>query len=265
MWTTTEIHVPVHFANVESSLEEVGRLGFSVELQGLHDANVFCRDFESNVASIERAFSGFSAPVTVHGPFIDLSPISDDMDIASVTRRRYEQALELARAAGASRLLFHSQCSTYIRDRSYLGDWLEKSAAYWSGWQDHLEGESMTVLIENVFEEGWEPLAALIDRLGNPRFGACLDLGHAHLFSGDATAWIRGLASRIAHVHLHDNDGEFDLHLPPGEGAMDIPACLDGLAGLAEKPTLTVEVQSREGILRTLDWLRDKGYLEVMG
>jgi len=50
----------------------------------------------------------------------------------------------------------------------------------------------------------------------------CLDVGHAHMNEGVESAY-RSLKNRIRSTHVHDNDGEEDLHLfptlAPGQGS----------------------------------------------
>jgi sugar phosphate isomerase/epimerase len=72
-----------------------------------------------------------------------------------------------------------------------------------------------------------------------------LDLGHANLNGCTPEMFIREFQGRISHVHLHDNFGRADLHLPPGCGAIDwrktlkaLKSCYDG--------TITIEVFSRD-------------------
>jgi sugar phosphate isomerase/epimerase len=63
-----------------------------------------------------------------------------------------------------------------------------------------------------------EEILAAIDR---PHLGIALDAGHAHLRGGDPAAAVRRLAPHLRHVHLHDNHGERDEHLPPGRGSIE--------------------------------------------
>ncbi|MHC4600573.1 MAG: sugar phosphate isomerase/epimerase family protein [Planctomycetota bacterium] len=117
------------------------------------------------------------------------------------------------------------------------------------------------MVLENVFEPDGEPVIELLDRLSGPRFRACLDMGHAHLFSRDVPAWVERLGSRIAYVHLHDNDGVWDLHRPPGRGEANLAGAMKALASLSDRPRINIEVYSREGILEALEWLGAKGFL----
>jgi len=52
------------------------------------------------------------------------------------------------------------------------------------------------------------------------RVGVCIDTGHVSLGSGwDRFVEIAG--RRLVHVHMNDNRGQFDDHLPPGDGVID--------------------------------------------
>ncbi|OPY26526.1 MAG: hypothetical protein A4E31_01455 [Methanomassiliicoccales archaeon PtaU1.Bin030] len=39
------------------------------------------------------------------------------------------------------------------------------------------------------------------------------------------------LKKRIINLHVHDNRGEFDEHLPIGDGTVDFPQVIKGLKG----------------------------------
>jgi sugar phosphate isomerase/epimerase len=49
--------------------------------------------------------------------------------------------------------------------------------------------------------------------------GVCLDVGHAHLGGGIAAA-VAELKPLIRSTHIHDNHGQKDEHLWPGDGTI---------------------------------------------
>jgi sugar phosphate isomerase/epimerase len=85
----------------------------------------------------------------------------------------------------------------------------------------------VTIAVENTMNEMSEPsyLRAFVDetRLTALRFN--FDIGHANLADGPAEDRIAKsfapLRDLIASVHIHDNRGEKDEHLPPYEGTID--------------------------------------------
>ncbi|MGA2568968.1 MAG: sugar phosphate isomerase/epimerase family protein [Terracidiphilus sp.] len=99
------------------------------------------------------------------------------------------------------------------------------------------------LLVENLLSEATTPahLAAILElgRLGN--VGVCLDLGHAHLTVGIKQA-VATLGDRIVSVHAHDNHGEKDEHLWPGDGTIDWPATVKALKALAAPPAVVLEL-----------------------
>lgn len=73
-----------------------------------------------------------------------------------------------------------------------------------------------------------------------------LDIGHCNLYGRSPTRMLRHFAGRIAHVHLNDNDGRRDLHLPAGCGLIDWNAVAKALRDVGYDSTLTIEVFSRD-------------------
>lgn len=64
--------------------------------------------------------------------------------------------------------------------------------------------------------DNYKNVAKILSAL--PKLYFHLDIGHASLHGKDACKFIRRLHSRIKHVHVHDNFGKDDLHLPVGTG-----------------------------------------------
>ncbi len=68
------------------------------------------------------------------------------------------------------------------------------------------------------------------------QIGVCLDIGHANCISPlPLEQWIESLAPYLMHTHIHNNFGERgkDLHLPPGEGALDVKALIEKIEGMS--------------------------------
>jgi sugar phosphate isomerase/epimerase len=99
------------------------------------------------------------------------------------------------------------------------------------------------LLVENLLSEATTPehLALILEMGHLVNVGVCLDLGHAHITAGTVEA-INTLGDRIASVHVHDNHGEKDEHLWPGDGTIDWPATVKALKALASSPATVLEI-----------------------
>lgn len=103
------------------------------------------------------------------------------------------------------------------------------------------------MMVENVpgrFNSARQ-LSGLLDPL--PELGLHMDIGHCNLGVEHNTTEevLERYASRLAHVHLHDNrGGHNDLHLALGMGNMDIPRYVRALKRSGYDGTITLEVFS---------------------
>lgn len=84
--------------------------------------------------------------------------------------------------------------------------------------------------------------AAVLDALPELRFH--LDTGHANLHGRNPVQIIQRFGARLHHIHMHDNHGEMDRHLPPGAGSINWEAVVKGLKEVGYDRTITLEVFS---------------------
>ena len=104
------------------------------------------------------------------------------------------------------------------------------------------------VLVENLLSEPTTPehLLTILDLGHLDNIGVCLDLGHAHISVGVAEA-IAVFGSRIVSLHVHDNHGQKDEHLWPGDGTIEWGSVRDGLASLKAPPAAVLEISQSLG------------------
>jgi sugar phosphate isomerase/epimerase len=83
--------------------------------------------------------------------------------------------------------------------------------------------------------------------------GLALDVGHAHL-----NHCLPGfLEASISHVHIHDNDGKEDMHLPVGRGTIDFLPVVRAIR--RDNAVPVIEVSTLEGTdesIKALDRLQ---------
>jgi sugar phosphate isomerase/epimerase len=152
------------------------------------------------------------------------------LSICEVERvRRIEAMDEFKRAIDVSEELPFSSMVLHMGGSRETADPRKRDAAFSS--LEHLvlhaHHAGVTLTVENTTSEMGDPayLRAFVDetRLTGLRFN--FDIGHANLADGPAEERLEKsfapLRDLVASVHLHDNHGDKDEHLPPYDGSID--------------------------------------------
>ena len=114
----------------------------------------------------------------------------------------------------------------------------------------------MPLVLENVWEEDPELHLELLEKMKSCWFGFCLDTGHQHSFSTTTMdKWLQTVWPYLKEVHLHDNDGSYDDHLPVGAGTIDFTRLFNFLSEKGISPVLTIEPHTIEHLYETLTGL----------
>ena len=164
--------------------------------------------------------------------------------------RRIDAMDEIKRALEAAEVIPFSNLILHLGERE--DGWSQRTIEYAINALEHLGAFAhplgVRLLVENLLSEATTPTHLLtILELGHlPNIGICLDLGHAHITVG-VTEAITTLGSNIATMHVHDNHGEKDEHLWPGDGNIDWPAAGKAIKTLAATPAAVLEIHSKLG------------------
>lgn len=197
----------------------------------------------------------------LHGAFIDVNPASGDPAFRELSRRRCRESCALAVALGAEQVVFHSSAFPFLRG-GYLEDWADLCAAFYIELAEEYSG--LTLCIENSQDLDPGPLEALMKRTGDG-VRVCLDIGHAHYSGTPLEVWFDRLGGSFACLHLSDNRGRFDDHLPLGDGGIDWAMADRLYQGLGKELPMTLEVGGLQGVEKSLAFLRRNGYFGLEG
>ncbi len=79
--------------------------------------------------------------------------------------------------------------------------------------------------IENIGKASSMPMPQdivdLVELIGEPNAGYCLDAGHAHLEGEDVVTWVHRMGTKLYETHFHDNRGiGMDEHMPVSFGTI---------------------------------------------
>lgn len=193
-------------------------------------------------------------PITIHGPFLDLNPMSFEPLTAQASWTRFAQAYEAAQLLKADRVIYHT-CR--VPRVCYLEGWAERLSDFWNRFLDCRK--EIPVSVENVFDEDPLALADLASRVTADNFSLCLDIGHAnHASAFPAEQWLEILSPWIAHLHLHDNHGLWDEHLAMGAGSIPWDNMGKKIASLPRLESVTIENTSARDFEISLAFLSEK-------
>jgi len=103
------------------------------------------------------------------------------------------------------------------------------------------------LLLENIPNELSTP-DRLVEFIHSSHFddvGVCFDLGHAHIAGGVSQAF-ETLKGHIRSTHVHDNGGDRDAHLWPGDGSINWKESMELLRAAPHVPPLLLEIEGDE-------------------
>ena len=159
--------------------------------------------------------------------------------------RRIDAMDEIKRALETAEHVPFRHMVVHLGER-YDG-WSQRTMEYAETALEHLGAFArplgVRVLVENLLSEPTSPehLVTILDQGHLDGIGVCLDLGHAHISVGVDEA-ISVLNSRIVSLHVHDNHGQKDEHLWPGDGTIEWPSVRQTLQGLKTPPAAVLEI-----------------------
>ncbi len=213
---------------------------------GFSGVEIFCSraHFDYTSKTEAQAMAGILSDLgltltSVHAPTSrDLSATRESgqpLSICEVERvRRIEAMDELKRAIDVAEDLPFPRMIFHMGGPRETDDPRKRDAAFSS--LEHLilhaKHVGVTICVENTTSEMGDPayLRAFYDetRLSGLRFN--FDIGHAHLADDPEEERIEKsfapMRELVSGVHVHDNHGEKDEHLPPYDGTIDWPAAI---------------------------------------
>lgn len=254
-----QVHIP--YPVLMERLKEVLEVGLNPEVYFSADS---LDDYRlAEIRSLKTALDKRGLRVTIHGPYMDMSPGGPDEKVRGATVERFEQVFQIASILRPRAIVFHPG---YDRRRfdGNEGLWLKQSLKTWPLFVEKASGLGTIIALENVFEETPDTIKALVEGVGSRNLRVCFDPGHSNVFSKTPIGeWLKALGSYIVEFHLHDNLGENDDHLAIGDGGIDFKRFFKMLKRYTrDEPIYTIEAHTEEALwkgLRNLEEILDLG------
>ncbi len=225
---------------IERALELIHRLELNV-LEIAEDSQLRKALETMGAPKLRASFEEYSITVHLHAPILSF-PVTSPV-LAEKMISTYMNSAELAYEIGCNLLVVHVPQG---EDSAVINAINEVSF--------HCKDLGITLTLEN----GWniEPLLKLSSRYGSKLFWVTFDVGHANL-SGNPYAYLIKLFRYVRNIHLHDNDGVRDLHLPLGMGTIDFSRILGFLADRGYRHPLVIENKSVNDVISSITFIRN--------
>ena len=179
----------------------------------------------------------------VHGPW----PTDD----TSAEKRReklfyMERAIRLTPVFGARYLIIHPDMPFGWDSEPDPAFAYETNMALFCALLPIAEEEGVILCIENMPMKAHaisrtDRMYEFVREVNHPNLGMCLDTGHANVFADDCGEAVRLIAPVLRTLHVHDNLGDRDSHLPPHAGTVNWESFTDALREVGFDGVLSIE------------------------
>jgi len=241
--------------SLEEALKHIREAGFTeVEISAdkIHmDPRIYPR---SKIPRLRSLLDDLGLhPNSMHAPIkgIDLSAGSPRLRERSLDL--LGRTLEYCRAVGCSILVVHPNHT----DSLPLGwDAMKRnSIEALRVVAEKAEDLGVRIALENMIDKDGRrfggrvsDLKEIISAVGSNNIGICFDTGHTNLLTDPNISLYDEIIKAGEHLwtlHLHDNDGKDDWHLPPGMGSIDWSRVIEALWNIGYDGVFMMEIQER--------------------
>ncbi|MFQ5909375.1 MAG: sugar phosphate isomerase/epimerase family protein [Thermoplasmata archaeon] len=242
---------PLSLLPFEEALQMVdGRFeGWEIIAEGKHLLPAIKEELEEAISSHRMKF-------TIHAPLSDINIGSLNPGIRKEVLDQLVEVVMIAHQLGVERVTMHPgflSPITFSRRElavAAVRDSVEEIERRTKGSGVLKCIENMPVSFMTLFTEPEE----ILDLTDGTSFMLCLDVGHANT-TGNLPEYLQHWR-RFGSVHVHDNRGRADEHLPTGEGDIDFRMVLDKLKDF--KGDFVIESRSVE------EGLASRKYIESL-
>ena len=235
-------------------LEDLGYSGWEIVNEGRQRLSVETPPLAEEIVETTNLV------ITVHLPYSDLNLASMNQPIWEETVRQMKDCISLARDFCGLAVVhpgYLSPLGKQMPDRAWEQNILGLSTIC-----DHAAEFGMRIAVENMLNIesmlGRTPdeIRGMIETVGRDNLGFVFDVGHANT-NGNVEEFF-ALRGEMIHVHIHDNKGARDEHLPVKGGNVNwrkVGKALEGYDGrlVTEARTLVQGAQSVRNLLAFLE------------
>lgn len=200
-------------------------------------------DFHLRKEELASSLLSLDATYSIHTPVWDVNLTSENAHMRQAAMDAYRESIRFARMLDAKHVVIHPGfCYAPVFDKAVAR---QRARQAIESLLEFNRDYGQLLLIENVGNPSTsifsqQEYAAFLDGLPGEA-GYLLDVGHAYINRWDLGQLIPQLGDRLHALHLHDNDGGSDAHLPISSGSVDWEALFHTLSRQADRLHLVLE------------------------
>lgn len=244
----------VSYHDFEEACKLAKDLNLGIEISRFGRLKDIEQNYEANLEDYREILDEYKLDVSLHGFFSNLNIASKDPLIASVSKKRYDQSLELATVLGAKTVVFHTCYNNLLMHKQYQQMFFLKNIEFYNDYLEAFEEQGIVATIENVHEPDAEFIRNLIAAVNSPNLKATLDIGHCNLHSTlEPSEWIREYVIMLHHLHIHNNFADEDSHSSLLKGSVNIRKIIETLHELQLYPSFTFEIFNKNELIESIE------------
>jgi len=245
--------------SIEDAIRASAELGAEcVEI--IYDVPHFPPDYDQRqLTGLRDLLNSHGLGVSVHSSFWDLNPASHHRELLGLTLKQARRSIDACRALGGEIVVLHFGKCPIPESKGFLEGAKKRYRGFIERCLPYAQERGVTLALENaggqpdIYPSTAEELGQFVAGLEGAKI--TFDIGHAHMAgrmagrkdTGAAIARsIQKLREQLVHVHVHDNHGEQDEHLPPGDGDIDFKPIVGALRAINYNGLLVAEPWSPE-------------------
>jgi sugar phosphate isomerase/epimerase len=206
--------------------------------------------------------------IILHGPLFDtnISSLKEDIRRASVIFT--QECVELASRLNANLLVVHAGSCPGDLPSSFLNKARNQLHRSLLELTTVAVNSGVTIGVENKQKSENRELVLypdehleIVEAFRDQGVKAVLDIGHAHTANSDLADYTCLLNDLIVELHLHDNNGISDDHLPLGAGSIDFASFFEAVKSIGFAGPTILELKNKPDLESSMGFLRKNGIL----
>jgi endonuclease IV len=145
----TQPHIHIPFDKIQEYIDFIIKNSLNLEIY--FSSEVLDRISSKNILAVQNMLE-HKPSLSIHAPFMDLSPGAVDSQVREATLRRFSHMLDISELLKPKAIVFHSGYEKW-KYALNMDLWLEKSLLTWEPLNAKAAAMGVKVAIENIFED----------------------------------------------------------------------------------------------------------------